>query len=273
MKPESINEWQWERFLLGELPEEERHRIETALRDDPDLQANLTRLRQSNSEILRSAPPDEYITRIMTGVQQRIAHEAGNHRRRSRFPRMILLPIAAAILAIIGWVWIRPHAPGSRIQTGTNPAGGLRVKGEVVAVVSAPALHIYRKRPSGAEELGNGTRARERDLLQLAYAAGDSSHGMIFSIDGKGAITLHFPESPTDSTRLRKPKLTFLEKSYELDNAPGFERFFFIHASHEIDIAATLKKAGDLAADPNKARTLAIPFPGRQQSLLILKGE
>jgi len=90
--------------------------------------------------------------------------------------------------------------------------------------------------------LKNGARAKAGDLLQLAYIPAGKTYGVIFSIDGSGIVTLHHPESKGNSSILKQEKKNLLPSSYELDNAPDFERFFFITTMEEIEVQSINQK-------------------------------
>ncbi len=96
---------------------------------------------------------------------------------------------------------------------------------------------------------------------------------MILSIDGAGTVTLHFPEKAAGDTTLPAGSRVFLPRSYELDGAPAFERFFFITPQAPLPTAAILEKARALAADRARAMTAGLDLPGGygQLSLLIRK--
>jgi hypothetical protein len=68
---------------------------------------------------------------------------------------------------------------------------------------------------------------------------------------------------------------TLLSSSYELDDAPDFERFFFITSKSGIDVQTILKSAKELAKNPKTAETAELDLPNSisQYSLLIKKGE
>jgi hypothetical protein len=98
---------------------------------------------------------------------------------------------------------------------------------------------------------------------------------VIFSIDGKGLVTLHFPENQADSTLLQPRDRVLLQSAYELDDAPEFERFFFITAQSEIQVGHILDMARSLAQNPGKAKTAKLELPDAydQYTTLIIKGE
>jgi len=122
--------------------------------------------------------------------------------------------------------------------------------------------------------LSDGDQARAGDLLQLAYVATEESYGMIFSIDGRGVITLHFPEDKGESTQLELNKQFSLPNAIELDDAPGFERFFFLTSGSPIDVHAVFNAVKDAARDPEQVRQTGLDLPEslKQYSILILKG-
>ena len=96
---------------------------------------------------------------------------------------------------------------------------------------------------------------------------------MILSIDGRGHVTRHFPADDGGPTALSRNKRIFLPNALELDDAPGFERFFLITSPEPIDVKAVLAEAVELAKDPNLARRseLALPSGLKQTSVLLLK--
>ena len=140
---------------------------------------------------------------------------------------------------------------------------------------SKPHILVHRKMDSNTELLGSGDRAKEGDLLQIAYAPAGQSYGVIFSIDGNSLVTLHFPESRTESTLLQSKDRVLLKSAYELDDAPEFERFFFITAQTKISVKSILDEANSLALNPGKAKTdkLELPEAFGQFTTLIIKGE
>jgi hypothetical protein len=138
-----------------------------------------------------------------------------------------------------------------------------------------PSLVVYRKENENVELLKNGVKAKAGDLLQIAYASAKEKYGVILSIDGNRTVTLHYPESKDKSTVLKKGKKVLLGSSYELDNAPEFERFFFITSMEEINVADVIQKAKGLAHDIKQAKIANIELVGpfKQTSILIIKGD
>jgi hypothetical protein len=96
-------------------------------------------------------------------------------------------------------------------------------------------------------------------VIQLKYSAKGAKYGVIFSIDGRGTVTLHYPGGAETPSTLDAGGTHALDFSYELDDAPDFERFFFVTAHHPIDFKAVIEKAktekpgaeGRLSLDPS----------------------
>lgn len=118
-------------------------------------------------------------------------------------------------------------------QGGVVQESGVKVKQESRSFRLkglAPHLTLHRKLEQGQEQLSSGSRARTGDLIQLSYVAAGASFGVVVSVDGRGQTTLHFPKSLDGDPRLSSEGAVPLERAYELDDAPHFERFFFVTA-------------------------------------------
>jgi hypothetical protein len=98
---------------------------------------------------------------------------------------------------------------------------------------------------------------------------------VILSIDGRGTVTLHLPESQEKSTKLESGKQFLLPSAFELDDAPNFERFFFLISESPIDVNSILEEVQNMAKNPNlfQRKSLALTGNFKQYSVLILKGE
>lgn len=258
MKENRIPDLILEKYHLGELPARAMKEVERILKEDPALRERLVQLRASNDEIIAKYSPAEMARNIgnrlrkagaSTGVP---AGEKGFFGKLSRHVPAIT-GIAAAVV-IIPVLFIT-------IYFGQND----RLKGK-------DDLFIYRKTASGEETLRDGDTAKQGDVLQLAYMAGGKRYGAIFSIDGKGNLTWHFPASMQEDTKLEPGKKTLLAESYELDNAPAFERFFFITSGNRLVLSNIVRSASILAKDPGgsagKSREL---FNGNGVVIITLK--
>jgi len=87
-------------------------------------------------------------------------------------------------------------------------------------------------------------------------------------------VTLHFPAVATSSTLLVRSGVASLGHSYELDDAPGYERFLFVTSPQPIDVAAVVARAEVLARDPQHAARDPLSLPsGHSQLWYTLRKE
>jgi len=241
-----IPEWKLERFLVGELPAPEMERVRKAAESDPAVHQRLEQLQASNREILGMYPPDLLAARI----QERAATTASpSHTSDARFRPFGLLPKLAAV-AIVATVVFLIFFPGHLDRALKDaPTVDTTFKG------SAPALVLYRKTPSGAELLSDGDVARPGDVIQIAYLGVGGHYGAILSLDGRGAVTLHFPEQESLAAPLEAGHPSRLGSAYELDDAPGWECFYFVTSDKPFEIDAVVKSArnvGPVKDAPNR---------------------
>jgi len=149
------------------------------------------------------------------------------------------------------------------------------VKGISHIDLTKTQLLVFRKNKEDVEILDSGTLSNKGDLLQLAYVAAHEPYGIILSIDGRGEISLHFPEDKNGSTELLMNKKSLLPHAIELDDAPDFERFFFITSKNKINVQDVLLLVEELAKNPGRLRESELDLAEgmEQYSVLIIKGE
>jgi hypothetical protein len=217
----------------------------------------MAELEASNREILERYPPEVMVKRIGWRLEKQ---EASARPRRWSLPRLapaaglaVLLLAAGAVLATVA-----PWRDSAELT---------RLKGARAHLV------IYRQTAGGAEALSAGSGIRAGDVLQIGYVAASRKYGVIFSIDGRGLLTLHYPASPQSPSRLSAQGETLLDYAYQLDDAPGFERFFLVTADRAPVVEEVLAAGRRLATDPRQARqaNLGLPSGLEQWSVLLAK--
>lgn len=267
MKNKTIPDLYLEQALLDELPDEKRELV-----DNEESVRRLKELEESNRRILEMYDPGEMAAKIIEGLDDDFDEEP----REGRVIKGFFLQhragvlLAAAAVALIAGVSpflfrqqpaVAPSVPGTEIT---------RIKG------LEPELSVYRKQEGTVEQLDRGSVARERDLLQISYNAAGKPFGTIFSIDGRGVVTLHYPSDTGGSLVLKRDGEVPLESAYQLDDAPFFERFFFVASDSTFSISTVLSAADVMAkqlisgTDP-EAGKLTLPDGFYQTSLTILK--
>ena len=256
-----------EQYALGELDEVDKSRVEAALRSDEPLRSRLASLKSSDEAILAEAEPAE----IAAAIRRRMLSQAGGGRpgvgigrgSASRPFPAFSIPAAAVLLVLAGAFMARSLLSPSTDEL-TRPKGG------------APGISIYRKAASGPIELQNGSAAARGDILQIKYGAGEDGFGAIFSVDGRGTVTQHFPSRDMDpgtkAPRL-SPSGAALDSAYELDDAPGFERFFIFSSKDDFNLTIVEAAMSDLAASTTLSATGAPSLPAgiEWKALLLVK--
>lgn len=267
MANERIKTWELERYLLGELPSSRMKEIAKLIQEDHDLKKKISLLKKTNAEIIKQNPPETMLPGIMQiyekNRQQSRIREKANPVSLKRL--LYGTPVLAAVLILVFVVYLRD---------GTAPVHN-RIKGEESLDFSKTQILIYRENRGEVELLKSGDKTKAGDLIQLGYIPAGKIYGVIFSIDGNGVVTLHYPEKTDSSTLLNQEKKNLLTSAYELDNAPDFERFFFITAEEEIDVTKIIIQAEELAGSSqlSKTKDLDLPESYQQFSILLKKGE
>ncbi len=270
MKTNPVNRWELERYLLGELSSTRMDEIKKLLETDSELREELAALKRSNEEILKQYAPEVVVPQIKTQLETGREDKATQPVLLKRL--LYATPALAAALVVLFIVF---QNPGGHTTQDIQGLQSTRIKGTETIDVSKPHILVHRKANDTVELLESGDKASAGDLLQIAYVSVGATYGVILSIDGRGVVTLHYPESEDKEPILDYDKKTLLPASYELDDAPDFERFFFITSKSEIDVQAILNSAKVLAKHPKTSDLAELDLPESlsQYSLLIKKGE
>ena len=239
----TLPDWLVERAALDEVPSAARARLDKA--PPGELSARVAELAADNARELAAYPPGPAIAQIEARLRPR--------RRRQAWVGAL---VAAAGLAIVAFVVIpRPRTEELEVT---------RVKGTA-------RLLVYKQAGDQPQQLANDDVVRAGDRIQLRYNAGGARYGVIASIDGAGGVTLHYPASPDAPTAIEGGTRDAPE-SVMLDDAPRFERFFFVTANEPLDAAATLDALRALARRGDAAdAVLDLPAGIHQASLRLRK--
>ncbi|MEO1172274.1 MAG: ActD-like protein [Myxococcota bacterium] len=236
-----------ERVAAGELPPGE---LENA-------SARIAELEDSNADILDRYPPS-----IMgPAIRRRLEREERQEECFpwwSRFAVGIPVAVAAALLMVV--MPLTQHM--SSIDT-------IRTKGEAQLVLQRAQAGEQR------EQLNSASVAAPGDRIVIGYrvtgSGEDKVYGVVLSVDGAGTVTTHFPERGA-APGLELNSLQALPHSYELDDAPSFERFFLVTRPVPFDVDPVLAAARKLAAEPERNRKdLELPASYSQSSIILRK--
>jgi hypothetical protein len=238
-----------ERYRLNELPPAEYDRLSDRLRRDEALRLRLESLDQSDMEIRRDYQPEVFILRM----QERLAARPV----RGPFPAWALPAVLVAASLILAVVLPR---------MGPRDGDGDRIKGLL------PGLAVYRKTDTGSETLADGAIAHRGDVIRLGYRAAGKPYGVILSIDGRGAVTLHLPPNGEQAASLQGEPTVLLDQAYELDDAPRWERFYFVTGETSFPVQPVMDAARRAASNPRPQPALDLPR-GLEQSIFLLQKE
>jgi hypothetical protein len=268
-----IPHWLLERVALGELPPDALADARVRLAREPDGDERLARLEADSRRTLERHPPEAVAAEVERRRAARARAATAAEPERGGWHGLSLgLPVAASLVLL--FLSTQQELPAPTVVRApivwTTEEGRLeegRIKG-------TPMLRIHRQQGEGEpEQLVDHARARRGDVLQVSYVSGGSPHGVVVSVDGRGAVTLHHPATLTGATALTPGEAVSLGHAYELDDAPGFERFLFVTSEAPLDVAQVLEAARELARQPSEARTrpLALPAPLAQTSFTLEK--
>jgi len=267
-----------ERYRLRELPPGEAARLEDRIRRDETLRRRLDALDRSDEEIRRRYPAEDLAARIQRRLETR---RAASHPARRRSTVYWAVPLAVAALVGLAVVVIPRTAedPGGSAPAAATGTDADRIKG------LSPALALYRRTARGSETLADGAVARAGDLLRVGYRAAGKQYGVILSIDGRGGVTVHLPPDADRAAALKHDGamgpmgpmgpmgVVLLDQAYELDDAPEWERFYFITGDTSFAVAPILEAARDAAASHHgPPAAIALPH-GLEQSTFSLQKE
>jgi hypothetical protein len=245
-----------ERYRLNELPPADAARLAARLGADAQLRGRLEALDQS----------DAALRTPLAQLQSRLGRRGTQGRR-----RLMAWPIPAAVavtalLAVVVWRANTPVAPP------TETTAEDRIKGS--AASGLPALTVYRRTSDGSEQLADGAVAHTGDLIRVGYRPAGRHFGVIVSIDGNGAVTMHLPPAGERAVALTSEATALLDQAYELDNAPRWERFYFVAGEQPFDTGPILDAARDAAKKQAQAPVPGLALPrGFDQAGFTLQKE
>jgi hypothetical protein len=199
-----------------------------AVPDDHAVHAALQELARADEELLARLPPSSFVARVFAEADRASSSSSSaSSAAAALLPRprpwgFRLATAAAPVLAAAGLVAVLERDP---------PSPGADV---VVLKGDRPALLVYRLVDGEAVRVGDGDVFSSGDVVQLQTRAAGRRHGVVVSVDGRGHVTRHFPAAGADTAL--PPGTAALQTSFELDDAPGYERFVFVAADAALDV-------------------------------------
>lgn len=253
-----------EQLALGELSIAQENELREKF-GEQTIERELQQLRQSNRELSHA----NYCAPIVEKIEQRIQREQARARpaRAASWAGTIVPAFAAAAV-----IWLVVSSPTIPSPAAPRQRVGLevtRLKGNApapntasTAKTGAGEVLIYRRIPSkraskpkssepGVEQLRDGDKVSEGDILQMGYVS-NFAYGALLSLDGNGEVTLHWPAN-ANAAPLLPEREALLGFSYELDDSPKFERFFFVASPQSFSVKAVRAAILELGQNPDEA--------------------
>jgi hypothetical protein len=287
-----IPDWKLERFLTGDLPDEEMNMLRELEATDVVFANRVKMLREDNKAILNKLPFETLAGKlagiadaaenadaagtaniadatenasVANSIGSANAADSAEHANAARIaPHFTLMKFAAAAMFIFAVALVAFMAQRETVVTGGNADG----KGNDMAAVNGTQntqvafaetqsdtrikgldarMEVWKKTEAGIVQLQDLDEVREGDEIQLRYAVPEKCFGLLFSMDGNGALTLHMGDG-VKAIELTPGKMNSLPFAYKLDDAPYFEKFFFVtspkeFAVEENDVDKLLKRS------------------------------
>lgn len=238
-----IPDWKFERYLTGDLPAEEMRKLREMEATDEVFASRVKMFREDNAAILKKMPFEA------------LASKMENHGERDTDTRTVtfrLVKFAAAAVLVFAFVGVsilmKQETPvnveGTELASGVQGENGA----EQVAMAEIETgtrikgmenrMEVWKKTEKGIVQLENLSEAREGDEIQLRYSVPQKCFGLLFSMDGNGALTIHMGDD-NKAIALEPGKMVTLPFAYKLDNAPKFEKFFLITSQNTFELDAS----------------------------------
>lgn len=253
-----IPDWKLERFLTGDLPEEEMNKLRELEANDALFANRVKMLREDNKAILSKLPFETLAERI-AGATDDAGNAAGTAAKNA--PRFTFVKFAAAAMFVFAVALVAFFAQSETSvmneRVGSDVANVNGSQNTQVALAENESdtrikgldarMEVWKKTSAGIVQLNDLDSVGEGDEIQLRYAVPEKCFGLLFSMDGNGALTLHMGDG-VKAIELAPGKMNSLPFAYKLDDAPYFEKFFFVtspkeFAVEENDVDKLLKRS------------------------------
>ena len=263
-----IPDWKLERFLTGDLPEEEMNKLRELEADDAVFANRVKMLREDNKAILSKLPFETLAANLGTDAAEEGRANLGTDaagiaakNAAKNAARFTLVKFAAAAMFVFAVAltafFAQRETSVMNERVGSDVANVNGSQNTQVALAENESdtrikgldarMEVWKKTSAGIVQLNDLDSVGEGDEIQLRYAVPEKCFGLLFSMDGNGALTLHMGDG-VKAIELAPGKMNSLPFAYKLDDAPYFEKFFFVtspkeFAVEENDVDKLLKRS------------------------------
>jgi hypothetical protein len=262
-----IPDWKLERFLTGDLPEEEMNKLRELEANDAIFANRVKMLREDNKAILSKLSFEEIAEKIAEMDAENAAGKCSSVNGATSgtvtdsVARFRILKLASAAVLVLAVALVAFFAQRETTvmneRVGSDVASVQETQNTQVALAETQSdtrikgldarMEVWKKTSAGIAQLNDLDSVGEGDEIQLRYAVPEKCFGLLFSMDGNGALTLHMGDG-VKAIELAPGKMNSLPFAYKLDDAPYFEKFFFVtspkeFAVEENDVDKLLKRS------------------------------
>lgn len=263
-----IPDWKLERFLTGDLPEEEMNKLRELEANDAVFANRVKMLREDNKAILNKLPFEKLAANLGTDAAEKgranlgtdaagiAAKNVAKNAARFTFVKFAAAAMFVFAVALVAFFAQRETSVVNE-RVGSDVANVNGSQNTQVALAENESdtrikgldarMEVWKKTSAGIVQLNDLDSVGEGDEIQLRYAVPEKCFGLLFSMDGNGALTLHMGDG-VKAIELAPGKMNSLPFAYKLDDAPYFEKFFFVtspkeFAVEENDVDKLLKRS------------------------------
>ena len=251
-----IPDWKLERFLTGDLPDEEMNKLRELEAKDAVFANRVKMLREDNKAILSKLPFETLAANLGTGAAGIAAKIVAKNAVRFTLVKFAAAAMFVFAIALVAFFAQRETSVMNE-RVGSDVANVNGSQNTQVALAENESdtrikgldarMEVWKKTPAGIVQLNDLDSVGEGDEIQLRYAVPEKCFGLLFSMDGNGALTLHMGDG-VKAIELAPGKMNSLPFAYKLDDAPYFEKFFFVtspkeFAVEENDVDKLLKRS------------------------------
>ncbi len=268
-----IPDWKLERYLLGELPAQELEQIAELLKEDTTIQQRVEAIKLSNESIENEYSPDWVLRQIKqkadaTHSIRKATTETTNVLQENQVTQhswvsMVLSPAGTKVISAFSMLIL---VAVMVVYYSSHMGDGIRSKG------LGPYILLHKKTQDASVQLFDKSTVSQGDWIQIQYQSKDKKYGVIVSLDGNNTITVHLPESGESSEELHLNEKVQLNFSYELDDAPKMERFYFITSDSKFSITEVTDALKKESQAPTELKFLDLSQQFFQYHITLIKG-
>ena len=238
-----VSNYLLEKYALNEMNERERVAFENKFESPEKLEKLVNEINEQNLEFMWDVSINREVNSIKNKYEmKKLEIDYEKQQKLIHNPRFLSIFSLAMLLFIIAMVFVFSDVKMANFDSN-EPS---------ILTRGNPYIVIYKKTDTGIQILHNDEYIKEDDVVQIEYNKYSNPYGMIFSIDGNRNFTLHYPKYIDGSTLLGDKNINLLDYAYKFDNAPKFERFFFVSSNKAFkvkDLIANIKNFAKYTAN------------------------